>query len=83
MLFLSKLKESMVVDHAYKFLNTLLKMPIVETTVTTMTLLVTELPKLLLVVVVMILLKPKKLILMREMKNTIKIFLMPTAVLIV
>ncbi len=65
------------------YLNMLQLMQITETAVTTMTLLVTELPTQLLVVLNMILLRPKKLILMREMKNTIKTLLMPTAVQIV
>ena len=65
------------------YLNMLLIMPITETTVTTMTSLVTELPKLLLVVLALIPSKLKRLILMREMKNTIKISLMPTVGVIV
>jgi hypothetical protein len=71
-----------VFPHA-NYLNMLLIMPITETTVTTMTSLVTELPKLLLVVLALIPSNLKRLILMREMKNTIKTSLMPTVGVIV
>ena len=84
MQFLSKLKKLVVVmlPHA-SYLNMLHIMPITETTVTTMTFFVTDMPKLLLVVLNTIPLRPKRLILMREMKNTIKTLLMPTVVVIV